>query len=657
MITSVNLNTIPFLSSTDATRASMSAKQIIQALTSRNTEIPYVIGSDYDYLKKFSRLGITIAKDDGKVLYKNNETIIVQYYNLNIVQDYYIPPIRKTHSIFGSTLKFSLNKNDEFKKGDTIANYDCFLNGIPSYGYNCFSCYMPFFGFNHEDSAIVSEDFCNKAQVQFIDKVYLPIYEYTLLQKIYDDVNNSYTYFPAVGQKLKEDIICCLITPKDTLVSNSSDPKYKVQQALKNMTLSNLLSLQSFENNKFMLDKQKSKLENGYISGFKIHRIRNPKHPVQMIDPELKNCLDGLYNIYAKLIIDVFNDLKHQFSLSVVNSLIKKYYAYQDNTKITQNKNIDIKNAIYLLEFEISKTDNTHIGDKIANRFANKGVISLIIPNELRPIAKESNIPIDIIFNPFSVFSRMNLGQVLEGIISKSVMKCDNYIKQNPNGNIEHELEILNESIIKQIDIEYANRIQTEIINKMKHDKLFKQKFSEDVCSSNLFIEAPCFAEIDISKLLESSQISYKEPVILKKELLKYMKQKLKVDVPFLNEDIEIPNIFCAPIYIQKLYKLSAKLLNARDFGPVKAITKQPVKGRAKSGGSRIGQMELEAILAAGCDTTIKELMSVKSDWSAGKEDLLRQLILNGEYHLPNDREIKSRTKTVVDIQLQFLKS
>ena len=67
-------------------------------------------------------------------------------------------------------------------------------------------------------------------------------------------------------------------------------------------------------------------------------------------------------------------------------------------------------------------------------------------------------------------------------------------------------------------------------------------------------------------------------------------------------------------------------------------------------------QMEVESILASGCDLSIKELLSVKSDWSNGKRDLIYQLVENGEYHLPQDREIRSRTKEVVDIQLSFLK-
>jgi len=66
--------------------------------------------------------------------------------------------------------------------------------------------------------------------------------------------------------------------------------------------------------------------------------------------------------------------------------------------------------------------------------------------------------------------------------------------------------------------------------------------------------------------------------------------------------------------------------------------------------------MELESMLSAGCDNAVKEILSVKSDWTAGKKDLIRQLVTTGEYNLPENRTIKSRTKEVVDVQISFLK-
>ena len=192
MIVSVSLNTIPFLSSTDSTRASMSAKQIQQTLTGPNCQVPYVIGSDYRTVTETSKMGIILAKDDGEVIYKNKDIMIVKYNNLNKVQDIHIPPIKKTSSIFGTTLKFSLDIGRKFKKDDILAEYDCFINGVPSYGYNAFTAYVPWFGYNHEDAIVISESLSKKATMNSVDKIYIPVYEYTLIQEFYSKETYNY---------------------------------------------------------------------------------------------------------------------------------------------------------------------------------------------------------------------------------------------------------------------------------------------------------------------------------------------------------------------------------------------------------------------------------------------------------------------------------
>jgi len=651
MIVSVNLNTIPFLSSTDSTRASMSAKQIQQALTSLNTEIPYVIGEDYRIVAETSKMGCVHAEDNGTVIYKNEDIMIVQYENLEKIQDIYIPPIRKTTGVFGTKVRYTMPERSKFNKGDILANYDCFINNVPSYGYNTFTAFLPWFGFNHEDAITISESFAERARYSQVDKVYIPIYEYTLMQEFYNDCETSYVYLPAIGQKIKDDVVCCLIAPKDSAVANYTDLKNKVQLSLKNMSLSDLLNLKFAGDNKFAIDKIKTKITNGIVSGIKIHRFKKYQTKV-MIDQKLEKILDQLYLHYGEFITKTYNDLKKHFNYQYIEHILKKYYVYAEKSKGSRGE-IGLNNLCYLIELEISKDSKTVLGDKLANRFAGKGVVSLILPDDLRPIALNTNKPIDLIFNPFGIFSRQNLGQILEAIVAKSVMNCDNYIKQNPE-DVKNTINWLNESVLKYINPTYYSRVQNEIINNLD-DNEFRTNFTNDIIQSNLFVEAPSFAEVNIKALLKNS-IDYRENVLIKKDLIKYMKQKLKLQVSFPDEDVYLKDILCAPMYIQKLSKLVSKIINARDFGAVKSITRQPTKGRSKGGGSRVGQMELEALLAHGCDIAVKEILSVKSDWTAGKKDLIRQLVVDGKYELPENRTIKSRTREVVDLSLKFLK-
>lgn len=657
---SLNLNSVPFLSSTDATRASMVAKQIQQTLTSPNQDIPYVIGSDYKYLTEQSSTGIIIAEDDGKVIFRHGDVLLVLYQNNGKLVDFYVPPVKKTYSIFGTTLRYCIEQGKSFKKGDILAFYDSFYFNIPTYGYNVFTAFFPFFGYNHEDALVISENFSERAIVTYVDKVIVPIFEYTILLPYYENKSNSFTYFPSIGQQVDEDIICCSAIPKG--IDENASPtiiKDQIQLTLKKMNLSGLMILTDSLNSKLNISKIRTKVENGIVNGMKIHRLREI-NKIDMIDKKLQNILDKLYvNVYGKFIMEFYNTLSQRLGLDgnsensikkYIEYILGKYYLCLNSQE--KRGNLSLKDICYLLEFEIVDQQKTKYGDKLCNRYANKGVVSLIIPDELRPYTTVSKQPIDLIFNPFGVFSRMNLGQILEILVGKPVMFADHMIKSKPE-KTKKVINWLNESVIKYVDKNYYSNIKENIINRLD-DNSFLQKFIRNIQETNLFIEAPCFTKVDITNLINNGVI-YNETVIIPRKLIQYMKDKLNLNLPVINNDIEIPNIFCGPMYIQKLSKISSKIVNARDLGAVKSITKQPTRGRSKSGGSRLGQMEMEAIVANGCLKSLRELFSVKSDWNEGKKDLIKQLIAKGDYKLPENTS-SSRTKEVVDVYIKFLK-
>ena len=652
MLTSVNVSPIPFQASIDSTRLNMACKQISQALPDSNTEIPYVLSDNYRHMVDTSLLGICKAKGDGKIIYNNDGVLIIFYKDLNEIDIRYAPQTMKTTGNFASPLRHSVPQFSEFKKGDILYEYSEFRNGTPSYGYNTFVGFVPFFGFNHEDSLIISESLASRTHANFVDKVYVPISEYTMFQHFYPKESATGGYFPNLNQRLCDSILCCGLEPKTSTslhISNPRNIKQKMLQILKTLNLSDLLNMNTQSVNNFIINRHVTKIEDGHISGIRIHKLRKDIH---MIDSNLQNVLENLHTEYSKYIRERHDELLPLLGRDLTLEIIKKYYLYADDDKIRHK--INLRAAVYLLEFEISSREKTTLGDKLANTCANKGVISEILPDELRPIALETQQPIDLIFNPFGVFSRMNLGQLNEGSIGKNVMYCDKYIKENPSKVVE-TITWLNEQIIKNLnDDRYYNTVK-QLINNMKTDTSIKDEFIQNVKETNLFIEAPQFSEINVHEILKNG-VNPNETTLIKKETINYFKKKLNLDTVFPETDRKIPDTFCCPLYIMKLYKLTKHICNARDFGPVKQVTKQPLKGRSKSGGSRIGQMELEAILAHGNQKAVKEIMTVKSDWSEGKRDLLRQLIESGKYILPEDNKISSQTKQVVDIQIDFLK-
>ena len=184
----------------------------------------------------------------------------------------------------------------------------------------------------------------------------------------------------------------------------------------------------------------------------------------------------------------------------------------------------------------------------------------------------------------------MNLSQLLEVTCAKPTCITDKLIKKDPK-NTERYLNNLNETVIKYLgDDNYYQRVKT-LINLISKDSSIKKKFLENVKNNNLYIEVPSFAKIRLRELLKVAQPQVNENVVFPLKLVKYMKQKLHCfEDLIINNDIVLPNIFVGPIYVQKLYKIASKLMTARDFGPLKYVTKQPIRGRAAGGGSAFGK-------------------------------------------------------------------
>ena len=594
-ITSINLSCLPFQGSCDSTRAQMAAKQISQALTHKNCDIPYVISDEYQNLVNNCPMGMCKAPDSGRIVFKDDDLIVVHYDNLDKLEIMEVPQIKKTSDNYASTLRYSLLQNQTFKKGDIIFEYDCFRSGVPSFGYNVFTGYFSFFGYNHEDSLTISESFADKAKYKSIETICIPIQEYTMMQPIYQNQNRSGIFFPGIGQKVVNNVVGTILQPKtkDETYS-SSDLKQKMMVLLKSMSLSDLLNIQSNSISQFTIDPIKTKIEDAIVTGIKIHRVQNN---VSLVDSKLQHVLEEMRNTFIdKYVIDAYTSFSKNFGDdNFTRMAAKKYLIYKDKNPIT-NRN-DIKNCVYLIELEVTSEHKTFIGDKVANRYANKGIISLVLPDELRPIALESNQPIDLIFNPFGVFSRMNLSQLTEGVVSKNTMICDRFIRTKPDEeNLINTLNWLNNSTIKYLSFEginskYYKDVQA-LTEQMKGNECLQKQFINNVIKNNLFIEAPTFSEIDVNNLIKHSH-TINETVLIKRETIKYIKDKIKVDMAFPLQDIKLKNIFCAPIYIMKLCKLVSHIIAARDLGSVKAITKQPLKGRASEGGSHIGQMEI----------------------------------------------------------------
>jgi len=641
-VSSINLDILPFLSSCDSTRAGMAAKQLNQSLIYSNCEIPYIISNKYRNLVNASHRSIEIAKDSGKVLVQNDEIIIYYYEHLDELNIKHIPQYKQTSGYYTSKLRYHLKTNDRFHSGDIIYSYNDFRSGVPSFGYNVMTGYFNFFGFNHEDALVISESIMKKAKSELREVIYLPIFEETILQPIYN--NSKLLYLPEIGQKIHEDIVCSKINLNNDKQSN------KNKLALfKNIKLSDLIN---FSDNKiiYKLNYVKSKLPNAIVNNIKIHKLNKD---IDLIDPQLDQILQKLYESYCEShIYDIFTQIKNECGQDLAIQIAKEHLVYQPDS-LTANKK-KLKDAVYILEIELIKKSESILGDKFCNRFAGKGVVSLILPDELRPITCTTNVPLDLIFNTFGVLSRMNISQIIECLISKNIYSIEKQIINNPNSMIQ-ELTKLNENIIYNLnDSEYYEDVK-KLIDDLNNNNELQDKFLDDIIKNNLFIEAPQFKEINIKQILKNS-VPPREDILIKKETLQYLKDKLKLKLNIsINGDIKLKNIFCGPTYIMKLNKMADKIINARALGQYKFLTRQPTLGRRNSGSQRLGGMEQESIAANGCIKALRELLTVKSDYIDMKPDLLRQIIKTGEYHMPKIDSSNSGTKQTISALIKFL--
>lgn len=584
MITSVNLAAIPFISQTDSTRLQMSSKQVSQSLTSPNCEIPFVVSEEYYHITENSQMGIFLAKDSGIVQFNDGNIIILYYDKIDKIETHKIPPFKKCSANYASKLRFSLSKNSRFNKGHIIYEYDNFLNGIPTFGYNAMTALMAFFGLDHEDSIIISNSLAKKAEAQYIDKVYIPIYEHTILQKFYKDVDGSFEYFPSIGQKIIKNIVCCHFVPKnmDSIkIQNPTDLRNKMLRLMKSMNISDLINMDIQGTSSLIINKIKTNVEDGYINGFKIHKL---KREIKLLDIQLQKILEKLCSKYGDFVMNTYNELSTTFNEEFVTKILKQYYVYTD--KEVNRGDVDLKNAVYLLEFEVTKQDNSYLGDKFANRYAGKGVVSCILPDELRPIPLKTQIPIDYITNVFGIYSRMNLGQISEVVVGKNVMYCDQVIKKQPE-KTQEVITWLNNNVINFLNnSNYTNDINS-LIKQLENNK-FRERFIKDVQETNLYIEGPTFSEVDIRKIITNG-INPQEDILIKKELIEFMEDELKIVLPYQKKDCIVKDIFCGPMYLQKLYKIASKIVWGRDLGSLKSMSQQPLRGRAAGGGSKLG--------------------------------------------------------------------
>ena len=238
------------------------------------------------------------------------------------------------------------------------------------------------------------------------------------------------------------------------------------------------------------------------------------------------------------------------------------------------------------------------VGDKMAGRHGNKGIVSNIVPEVDMPYMEDGR-SVDVCLNPLGVPSRMNIGQILEMHLGMAGRELGNQIQEEFENKQKDFIDNLRAKMVAISDV--AGLMNAgEVVGAMSDEEFLK--YARDWAKGGVRFATPIFEGVnagEFEKLYELAKMDQDGKVVLYDG--KTGDQiKERVNVGFM--------------YILKLHHLVDEKIHARSTGPYSLVTQQPVGGKALFGGQRFGEMEVWALEAYGASAVLKEMLTIKSD-------------------------------------------
>jgi len=345
------------------------------------------------------------------------------------------------------------------------------------------------------------------------------------------------------------------------------------------------------------LTKEVTVGESAYKKGSKI--------PEDMIKEVNRFALRGVVQSYADEVQREYESLKNYFLKQ------KKKLKNDHEEKLTVLEKDDIlpSGVTKLVKIYIATKRKLKVGDKMAGRHGNKGIVSNIVPEIDMPY-QEDGRSVDIILNPLGVPSRMNIGQILEvhlGLIGKNLGE---QIEDMFNNQQKDFVKDLRAKMIAIADVAKLMNAK-ELLTAMSDEDLIV--YGRDWTTGVKFA-APVFEganQAEFDKLFEMAKMD--------------ADGKMKLFDGKTGEQM-IERVNVGYMYMLKLHHLVDEKVHARSTGPYSLVTQQPVGGKALFGGQRFGEMEVWALEAYGASHTLKEMLTIKSDDVEGRARAYRAI-------------------------------
>ncbi len=264
--------------------------------------------------------------------------------------------------------------------------------------------------------------------------------------------------------------------------------------------------------------------------------------------------------------------------------------------------------VIKMIKVFVAIKRRLQVGDKMAGRHGNKGVLSRILPEEDMPYLADGT-PVDIVLNPLGVPSRMNVGQILETHLGWAARELGRRIEQDLRGGSTPT------QMKRRLKEFYPDKESHDFIDELPEDDVFRLASK---ALAGIHVASPVFdgaREEEIFSMLERAGLPDSG--------------QSKLHDGRTGNPFEQP-VTVGVMYMMKLHHLVEDKIHARSTGPYSLVTQQPLGGKAQFGGQRLGEMEVWALEAYGAAYTLQEMLTVKSDDVAGRTRMY-EAIVKGE--------------------------
>ena len=522
MVFSVATSMIPFLENDDANRALMGSNMQRQAVPLLTTEAP-VVGTGMEHKAAVDSGMCVVAKNAGVVDLATSREINIKLAN-GTIDKYRLTKFARSNQSNCYNQKPIVTKGDVVEKGQVIADGPSTSNGEIALGKNPLIGFMTWEGYNYEDAVLLSERL--------------------VMDDVYTSIHIEEYEAEARDTKLGPEEI-------------TRDVPGVGDDALKDLDDRGIIRIGA-------------EVRAGDILVGKV----TPKGETELTAEE--RLLRAIFGEKAREVRDTSLKVPHGEYGIIIDA---KVFTRENGDELSPGVNQSVR--IY-----IAQKRKISVGDKMAGRHGNKGVVSRILPVEDMPFLPNGR-PLDIVLNPLGVPSRMNIGQVLEIHLSLAA-KALGFNVSTPIFEGADERAIMD-------TLDLAN----DYVNMEWED--FKEKHKDDV---NEGVMQYLGEHLDHRKEWKGVPISRDGKVRLR--------------------DGRTGEYFDSPVTIGhmhylKLHHLVDDKIHARSTGPYSLVTQQPLGGKAQFGGQRFGEMEVWALEAYGASYTLQEILTVKSDDVVGR--------------------------------------